>query len=475
MRGIPHLGYVRGALSGCLVVLAAAAAPAAADHPLTGATSEVTKVQRVGGEEVVVSRHGDPLEDFTDEGAGSTPALSPGAAQSRSARDVAASCTANQSGTDNTANAVHPSSSAVIKVIYAYPTDIGNRFATYAPVIQSGVKTMTERIAFESGSLKSLRFDLGTPAGSGCVDIQAVALSLPSSAYLATSGQTFSMLRTELTAKVGAITGTRNFLVYADGIAVPGVAGEAQVRSDDTFAGSAHRSGGLWAMLYGRGGTDFFGSSTSFPAGTTSRSHVDTAIHEISHNLGAVQRSAPHRSASWHCLDEMDILCYDDDGSAGFATYSACSSSTGQLFDCNQDDYFDPSPAAGSYLATHWNLFNSVFMCTVNTCAQGGVPPTPPSAAPSAEAAPDTRIVMRPGAKTKDPTPTFGFVSTVQGSTFRCSVDGQPFQNCSSPLTLPRQTRRKHSFQVAARSGTGRDDDSPAAAKFRVMKRRKAK
>ena len=357
-------------------------APLAPAHHL-GAIQEVTKTQTVGGEEVEVSRHGDPIADFIDHGARSIPAigLPPGQPESATTRDISTTCTTVNSGTDNTANAVQPSTSAVIKVIYAYPTDIGNRLTTYAPVIQSGVKTMTERIAFESGNNKSLRFDLGTTAGPGCVDIQTVALASPSSVYLAAPTQTFSVLRTELTAKVGAITGTRNFLVYADWIAVPGVAGEAQVRSDDTAAGTAHRSGGLWAMLYGRGGTDFFGSGTAFAPGTTSRSHLDTALHEISHNLGAVQRSAPHHSASWHCLDESDILCYDDDGTGGYSTFVSCNSGTGQVYDCNQDDYFSPNPPAGSYLATHWNLYNSVFMCTVSTCAPGGVPSTPPTSA----------------------------------------------------------------------------------------------
>ena len=384
MRGnIPHQGYARAAMAVALIVLAAPVSLARADHPFPGgAVREIEKTQLVGGEEVVVSRHGDPIGDFTDDAARSTPAeTAPGAgAGSRQAREVASSCSTLNRSTDNTANAVHPASSPVIKVIYAYPTDVGNRLSTYGPVIQSGVKTITERMAYESGNTKSFRFDLGTAAGSQCVDIQTIALAGTASSYLAISGQTFSLLRSELSAKAGG-SGTRNYLVYADGISVPGVAGEAQVRSDDTTAGSAHRTGGLWAMLYGRGGTDFYGSGTSFPPGTTSRLHVDTAIHEISHNLGAVQRSAPNRSASWHCTDEMDILCYDDDGSGGFSTNVACSSTTGQLFDCNQDDYFNPSPAPGSYLATHWNLFNSVFLCTVTSCAQGGVPATPPEAA----------------------------------------------------------------------------------------------
>ena len=463
-------GTLSAAGLGCVLALAIPAAPALADHPFDG-VDEVQTTQRVAGEEVVVSRHGDPLEDFIEDGARSLPAAEP-PASSGTTREVADSCSTINRSTDDATNAVHPASSPTIKVIYAYPTDVGNRLSAYAPVIQSGVKTITERIAFESGNAKSLRFDLGSAAGPDCVDIQTVALSGPAASYLAAEGQTFSLLRTELTAKAGSVTGTRNYLVYADGIAVPGVAGEAQIRSDDTAAGTAHRSGGLWAMLYGRGGTDFFGSGSTFAPGTTSRSHVDTAIHEISHNLGAVQRSAPHRSASWHCLDETDILCYDDDGAGGFATYVGCTSTTGQLYDCNKDDYFNPAPAAGSYLSTHWNVFNSVFMCTVSTCAPGGVPPTPPAPAAAAPtgAPPDTRIVSKPRARTRDRTPTFGFVSTERAATFSCSIDGRPWRTCSSPFTLPRQTLRKHRFQVTSRSPAGQEDGTPAKAKFRVRR-----
>jgi antitoxin (DNA-binding transcriptional repressor) of toxin-antitoxin stability system len=456
---------------GAALFLGSAASPASAHDPF-GGVDEVDKIQTVNGEEVEVSRHGDPISDFTAHGARSVPApvfsMDPSAGE---ARDVAPSCTTVSRGTDDTANAVQPSSSATIKVIYAYPTDVGNRLSTYAPVIQSGIKSVTERIAYETNDTKSLRFDLGTSAGPDCVDVQTVALSGPSSAYLAVPSQTFSLIRTELTGKVGALTGgARNYLVYADGIAVPGVAGEAQVRSDDTAAGAMHRSGGLWAMLYGRGGSDFFGSSTSFAPGTTSRSHVDTAIHEISHNLGAVQRSAPHHSASWHCLDESDILCYDDDGSGGFATYNACNSTTGQLFDCNQDDYFNPSPAPGSYLATHWNIYNSVFMCPVNSCAPGGVPSAPPSLATAASAAPDTKIVARPRSKTKDRTPTFGFVSTQSLSSFRCRIDGRPFRACNSPYTLSRQALKRHNFQVVAKNAAGEEDPTPASTSFKVKR-----
>lgn len=104
-----------------------------------------------------------------------------------------------------------------------------------------------------------------------------------------------------------------------------------------------------------------------------------TTLHEIGHNLGAVQYSAPHTSGAAHCYDEFDVMCYDDNGSyfrgpdgvrgtsddrqvqvvcADAATLLLNAGSQTQ-FDCSQDDYYNPNPAPGSYLATHWNIASS--------------------------------------------------------------------------------------------------------------------
>jgi hypothetical protein len=368
---------------------------AAADHAGPGEPVQtVTTTERIGGELVEVSRHLDPLDRFASGETGAGVVAPSGHATPRS---LAQSCATVNRATDDAANAYQPSSSSVIKVIYAYPTDIGNRLSIYGPVIQTGIRWVDELTAGESGNTRALRFDIGTSAGPGCVDIQTVPLQSSSSNYTAVPSQTFNLLRTELLPRVAGQPGVRNYIVYADGIALPNIGGEAQVLGDDSVAGTQYRLGGLWGMLYGRGGNDFFGSQTNFSPGTTSRSHVDLALHEISHTLGAVQRSAPHHSAAWHCLDEWDILCYDDDGVGGLSTYVACNTPSSQYWDCNRDDYFSPAPAPGTYLATHWNVFNSVFMCPVSQCAPGGVsgppaivaespPPgsTPTSAAPGA-------------------------------------------------------------------------------------------
>lgn len=73
--------------------------------------------------------------------------------------------------------------------------------------------------------------------------------------------------------------------------------------------------------------------------------------HEVFHSLGAVQPSAPYATGDGHCYDPAHL---------------------GGIFDCSADSYYDPDPAPGSYLATHWNIASSKFLDVT-------VPPPPPT------------------------------------------------------------------------------------------------
>jgi hypothetical protein len=303
-----------------------------------------------------------------------------------------------ETDTNNTANAVD-STSPVIKVVYAYPSDQADRFDTYKSVIQEQIKTISGLVYATSGQLRSLRFDLGTSCGGAYVDIQAVALPHTLDYYrgysVNGSPSRFDQIVNDVAPALGSSAQRRNVLVYADYLGATnidgssfGAAGQAELItgplgiSDQPGSGNPHNAGGLYAVAYGMGRTYFTSNSQAFGD--------EVPVHEITHTLGAVQDSAPHSSQAGHCYDESDVECYNDGGSyfaTGGSIVASCSDSAHEVYDCNVDDYFNPSPAPGSYLATHWNLFNSAFMCDAATCGTattgGGGPPTSPAPPPT--------------------------------------------------------------------------------------------
>jgi hypothetical protein len=89
-------------------------------------------------------------------------------------------------------------------------------------------------------------------------------------------------------------------------------------------------------------------------------------LHELLHTLGAVQDNAPHATGGGHCYDGADVMCYADGGPRSPRYRSSyCSTLTSvipQVIDCSRDDYFNPTPNPGSYLSTHWNVYDSAFL-----------------------------------------------------------------------------------------------------------------
>jgi hypothetical protein len=133
----------------------------------------------------------------------------------------------------------------------------------------------------------------------------------------------------------------------------------------------------------------------------------------MSHNMGAVQWSAPHTSSSHprssaysHCWDGYDVMCYADGPAKGHAyETSHCAQSVGaaipRLWDCGRDDYFHPAPAAGSYLDTHWNVHDSVFLgeCPSlgSMCATAAGPQVSGTPAVTGTARQGSALSMTPG------------------------------------------------------------------------------
>jgi hypothetical protein len=454
---------ILGAGLTALVVGLALPCAAIAHSPGELGLEDTLSTRVVSGERVTVAEHGDPFKSFSDgrnQRAATGTDVSPMAVPP-------ATCPVVDRVTDDRFNVAYPPKTPVIKVIYAHPTDVGNRLQTYAPVIQAGVKSVADFATSESGGTQSVRFDVGNFEGAGCLDIQRVTLPRSSADYLAIPAAAGNLIATDVINRLGIQGGgPRNLMIYADGVAVPGVGGVGERYTDDSAAGTFNNLGGLISVVFGRGGTDFFGSAEGFGAGQTSRTHLEIVLHELSHNLGAVQETAPNSSLAGHCNEEWDLMCYDDEGPGAPFLSSACDGPNPpddpygpsfEAWDCGKDDYFNPSPAAGSYLATNWNLARSVFMCPISECN------------PADHTAPETTIQSAKLKKKKKLTITF---EATERSAFTCRLDRRPQRSCASPFRTKVKRGKKHVFRVQATDQAGNQDLSPAALHIKAKKKR---
>jgi len=295
--------------------------------------------------------------------------------------------------TDNTANAATPATKAQFKVVYAFAADRPNRFAGWRDAIQANVAIVQRFLSAQDGGTKAIRFDMGTSCGAQYADIQIVPLPGPRSQY----ADNFGAISSAVQRALGATSTPRNAIVIADGLAggtqeyglgetIMGASGEKQ------GAANVHNRGGLTSILFSRDGANAPGAARWgwWPEGF---------LHELTHNLGAVQWGAPHstqpRGGSapnyGHCWQGADVMCYVEDAGAAHGMQIDCAGLPGaipQNYDCGRDDYFNPAPAAGSYLATHWNTYESAFLAACGDIAPacgGGtlwVPQAPAATAP---------------------------------------------------------------------------------------------
>ncbi len=217
--------------------------------------------------------------------------------------------------------------------IYAYPADGHSRFRALAPGLQADAFEASRVLEKSYG--RAIRFDIGTRCGSRYLDISHVQLPYTAAelARLADEGdsKTFYAIAAALRAAgFSTLAGsdrleqespvTTNYLVWLDGPG-PNACGEGQ-RARDTrrTPDNASNKGGKLAILY-RQGRDFCGH--------------DTVLHEIGHNLGALQPEAPNTRDGAHCEDAWeDVMCNQ--------TARAATRAVDEFFDYGNDDYWDP-------------------------------------------------------------------------------------------------------------------------------------
>jgi hypothetical protein len=236
-----------------------------------------------------------------------------------------------------------------VQAVYAYPAGDADNYEAVAPYIRhwAGLADgVVNESAAKTGGVRHVRYVTDV----GCqVDVAKVALSEAGVASLTGTAADLAAL--------GFDRPDRKYLVWVDAYLYCGI---AMVEPDDRAgphnANDGARSPGMVARI---------------DRGCWGQAGLSAEAHELAHILGGVQPTAPHGTWNYHCSDEWELMCYDDDSVAdGFVTShgapvplaNVCPRSHQGLLDCGGDDYFSTSPDPEGWLAQHWNVADSSFL-----------------------------------------------------------------------------------------------------------------
>lgn len=266
-----------------------------------------------------------------------------------------------------------------VQMIYGYHDGIPNRAKKVVPQIQKQMAPRMQAVinAQSLGQDKGIRFAMT----KGCKAIDVKVIEFPESVQNQTNpldpGGQLGRAANFLAAK-GMDRDDRKYVIMWDGyngpacgigeaaIGLPGVTSAPVSPLADGLptvggrtapaAGFVRNVAAKYSMVFnhagGKNGPSCF---------ETGMSGVRTTLHELFHTLGAVQLDAPNADTG-HCTDAPSIMC-----SGGVEGYGlgiqipACAKVLVETLDCGMNDYWNPSPRAGSYLSTNLNIARSQF------------------------------------------------------------------------------------------------------------------
>jgi len=316
-----------------------------------------------------------------------------------------------------------------VKVFYAFESGHANRLATLRARITQVVAAADDEVARSAASVGLAIRHVRWLMDANCdLSITAVAISSATSRPPRHS-------RSHRLVNGGKLASNEKALVFTDdpGASCQGIAGIASVtESDSPLASNPANSGRYIARVFGWCLNDPSMAATEV---------ADIAGHEVMHTMGCRPTLRAHTSHAYHCTDGDDIMCYNDGAGEPTAT---CPVEFPRASTATRDDYFNPSPAAGTYLAGHWNTANNVFLSRATATSASSTAPIVAITSPAAgaSAAGDFNVsasVTDPGGRRSR-----GWTSM---STATCSpripppVQRSPGNHsCRRPLSLPERS-----------------------------------
>ncbi|MFE0009559.1 RICIN domain-containing protein [Streptomyces erythrochromogenes] len=298
--------------------------------------------------------------------------------------------------------------------------------------------------AKETGGVRHIRYVTAADCTPTVLNIELPANALAE----------FSATNNALAAK-GLDRRDRKYMIFADSQVYCGIGTFA----GDERPGQANQSN--FGPSYGRTDSGCWGGHT--------------AAHELGHNLGAVNNSAPNTSRGAHCTDEYDVMCYSDTPYYPQMRNICTNQASENILDCNHDDYFHTSPKPGSYLATHWNIADNQFLMK-NKGGGGGTDPGP-NPTPTPTKKPSPTPTKKP---TGGPTATAAQIQSnsvvvswpkVEGTAwYQVMLNGKHLAWVQSQVLriYNLQPNTAYTVTVSARDGSGRDSGPGKAASFRT-------
>jgi hypothetical protein len=235
-----------------------------------------------------------------------------------------------------------------VQAVYAYPAGGPDHYREIGPYIRRWagvVDTVINDSAAQTGGIRHVRY-VTRPDCS--LHVAKVALSAAGIESLAGTA-------VDLAAQ-GFDRADRAYLVWVDAYRFCGL---ATAHTDDRPTADNANNGGV------------SGRVARIDRGCWGGIEPSIEAHELVHLLGGVQPTAPNANDNFHCTDEADLMCYDDDGVFDGQVWahgslvplrSVCPGNEERLLDCGNDDYFSTAPFAGSYLESHWNVAESSFL-----------------------------------------------------------------------------------------------------------------
>ncbi|MFI6448220.1 RICIN domain-containing protein [Kitasatospora sp. NPDC050543] len=399
--------------------------------------------------------------------AAAAPAAGPAGGSTSPAADASVQC----DGDGTTGNRV--------QVLYVHAPG-QDRFAQYLPSFKkwaADTDAIYNASAGETGGVRHVRYVTGPDCTVSVLNVEVSAGAL----------REFGAANDAL-ASQGFNRRDRKYMIFADAQVYCGIG---------TFAGDERPSQdnrSNFGPSYGRTDSGCWGGST--------------AAHELGHNLGAVNNSAPHTSRAGHCVDEWDIMCYSDTPYYPKMQTLCPDRGHDERLDCNHDDYYNTSPQPGSYLTTHWNVANNQFLIAGNGTNPNPNPtptptptktttPSPTPTKPNPTGSPTPTTTPTPTSTPTQPTPTPTSTPTGTPSTGPDVTASQITQN-SAVLSWPKvdgvagyeiqlngkalatvtstvvrvvqmQPNTQYSFAIAVKDQQGKVSKPGRAAAFRTL------